>query len=166
MTALTAADPSLQPGFEHVDTSVQACIPHYGVYDFTAEDGTKASKARMETLLKRYVMAADARYPEDYRAASPLSRVGADAPPFFVLHGTNDTLVPVADARAFVAALRKVSHQPVAYAEIKGAQHAFDIFPSVRSAHVVRGVERFLDWTYVNAKLSRGADRGDAPLPA
>jgi acetyl esterase/lipase len=148
MLALSAEDASLQPGFESVDTSVQACVPHYGVYDFTAEDGTRASRLRTETLLKRYVMAPDAKYPGDYRAASPLARVSEKAPPFFVLHGANDTLVPVADARAFVAALRSVSPNPVAYAEISGAQHAFDIFPSVRSGHVVRGVERFLDWSY------------------
>ena len=166
LAALTPNDPAWQPGFEHVDTAVQACVPHYGVYDFTAEDGTRASKARMESLLKRWVMPTDARYPEDYRAASPLYRVNTDAPPFLILHGTNDTLVPVNDARAFVAALRSVSAQPVAYAEIKGAQHAFDLFPSVRSAHVVRGVERFLDWTYASARLRTAADRGVAPQQA
>ena len=46
MLALTGNDPALQPGFEYVDTSVQACVPHYGVYDFTAEDGTRASRQR------------------------------------------------------------------------------------------------------------------------
>ncbi len=160
MAALTADDKSLQPGFEEVDTSVQACVPHYGVYDFTDEDGTRASKLRLDRLVRRYVMAADARYPDDYRAASPLFRVNADAPPFFVLHGSNDTLVPVADARAFVAKLRDTSKNPVAYAEIRGAQHAFDIFPSIRSAHVVRGVERFLEWTKATA------DAGEAGLAA
>jgi acetyl esterase/lipase len=151
MAGLSAGDTSLQPGFEGVDTSVQACVPHYGVYDFTDEDGTRASKLRLNRLLRRYVMAPDARYPDDYRAASPLFRVRADAPPFFVLHGTNDTLVPVADARAFVAKLRAVSTNPVGYAELRGAQHAFDIFTSIRSAHVVRGVERFLEWTRATA---------------
>ena len=141
---------------------MQACVPHYGVYDFTDEDGTRASKVRLEGLLKRWVMPPDARYPDDYRAASPLHRVNADAPPFFVLHGTNDTLVPVADARAFVAELSSVSTQPVVYAEISGAQHAFDIFPSVRSAHVVRGVERFLDWSYGQSRLTREAAPGAA----
>jgi len=28
------------------------------------------------------------------------------------------------------------------------AQHAFDIFPSLRSAGVVRGVARFLEWCH------------------
>jgi hypothetical protein len=53
-----------------------------------------------------------------------------------------------------------VSNSPVAYAEIGGAQHAFDVFPSIRSAHVVRGVERFLDWT-----LTRAATHGAASHP-
>jgi acetyl esterase/lipase len=146
LAALTPNDPTWQPGFPDVDTTVQACVPHYAVYDFTDESGTHASKVRLRSLVRRWVMPSDARYPDDYRAASPLFRVNADAPPFFVLHGTNDSLVPVVDARAFVAALREVAKNPVAYAELGGAQHAFDVFPSIRSAHVVRGVERFLEW--------------------
>jgi hypothetical protein len=37
-----------------------------------------------------------------------------------------------------------VSEEPVAYAEMQGAQHAFEIFPSYRTARVIEGVERFL----------------------
>ncbi len=160
MLALTAHDKSLQPGFEDADTAVQACVPHYGMYDFTAESGRKYTQQRIDSLLRRYVMAADATYPDDYRAASPLYRTTEDAPPFFVVHGTNDTLVPVADAREFVTKLRAASRNPVAYAEIRGAQHAFDIFPSIRSVHVVHGVQRFLDVCF-----SRAVARGAAPQP-
>ncbi|HEY2167437.1 MAG TPA: alpha/beta hydrolase [Jatrophihabitantaceae bacterium] len=165
MLALTAPDRTLQPGFEDADTSVQACVPHYGVYDFTAESGSKHSQQTVDSLLRPRVMARDARYPEDYRAASPISRIdgAGDIPPFFVLHGRNDTLVPVAEARAFVDKLRAASHNPVAYAEISGAQHAFDIFPSIRSAHVVRGVQRFLDWTYYRAKTGSAKAAEQAP---
>jgi acetyl esterase/lipase len=148
MAGLSGNDPSLQPGFEDVDTSVQACVPLYGMYDFTAESGTRHSRQRLAALIRPIVMARGATYPDDYRAASPLYRVGPDAPPFFVLHGRNDTLIPVADARAFVAALREVAKNPVAYAELHGAQHAFDVFTSVRSAGVVRGVARFLEWCH------------------
>ena len=161
MLALTGNDPALQPGFESVDTSVQACVPHYGVYDFTAEDGTRASRLRVDTLVRPLVMARDAKYPDDYRAASPLYQVSPQAPPFFVIHGSNDSLVPVSEARSFVSALREVSKSPVAYAEMRGAQHAFDIFPSIRSAHVVRGVERFLDWTYTASR----AEGPESALP-
>jgi acetyl esterase/lipase len=155
MLALTADDVSLQPGFEDVDTSVQACVPHYGLYDWTADSGLKHTKQRVDALFRPIVMPRGARYPDDYRAASPLYRVRPDAPPFLVIHGRNDTLVPVADARAFVDHLRDTSKSPVAYAELARTQHAFDIFPSIRSAHVVRGVERFLEWCYTTRDTRR-----------
>ena len=64
--------------------------------------------------------------------------------PFFVLHGTNDSLVPVEQARTFSDELRKSSNNPVVYAELPGAQHAFDCLPSVRAHHTVHAIERFL----------------------
>jgi acetyl esterase/lipase len=161
MLALTADDPSLQPGFEDVDTSVQACVPHYGVYDFTGESGNRFAQQRLDSLIRKYVMPRDARYPEDYRAASPICRIGSDVPPFFVIHGRNDTLVPIPEARTFVDRLRAASGNPVAYAEIGGAQHAFDVFPSIRSAHVVRGVERFLEVCVARAATRAAARKPD-----
>ena len=99
--------------------------------------------------------------PERFRAASPTHRVHADAPPFLVLHGERDTLVPVADARRFVAELRAVSESPVLYAELAGAEHAFDILPSVRTARVVEAIERFLATVRAEAPSCRasGGDR-------
>src|SRR5690606_28814162 len=38
LAALTANDPEFQPGFEEIDTSVAACVPLYGVYDFLDRD--------------------------------------------------------------------------------------------------------------------------------
>ena len=32
------------------------------------------------------------------------------------------------------------------YVELRGAQHAFDVFPSIRSAHIVRALDRYLHW--------------------
>ncbi|WP_034286718.1 alpha/beta hydrolase [Amycolatopsis benzoatilytica] len=150
LLALSQNDPAFQPGFEEVDTSVQACVPHYGVYDIAASTGDAGSQYRLESLLARRVFAPGQRL-DDYLAASPLDRIAEDAPPFFVIHGKHDSLVPVAEAREFVARLRAKSSQPVAYAELAGAQHAFDVFPSIRSGYVVHGVERFLDWAHGQA---------------
>ena len=36
------------------------------------------------------------------------------------------------------------SDAPVLYAEMHGAEHAFDVMPSFRTARVIEGVERFL----------------------
>ncbi|MDG3011378.1 alpha/beta hydrolase [Rhodococcus sp. D2-41] len=147
MLALTANDPGLQPGFADTDTSIQACVPHYGVYDFAGETGIKAVRQRVESPLSAIVLGRNAQFPRDYLAASPMAHLRADAPPFFVLHGENDSLVPVAEAREFVARLREVSRNPVAYAELHGAQHAFDVFPSLRSVQAVQAVARFLEWS-------------------
>ena len=79
-----------------------------------------------------------------YRSVSPVHRIGEDAPAFLVFHGDQDTLVPVEDARAFVKRLEDVSQNAVLYVEMPGAEHAFDIFPSLRTARVVECIERFL----------------------
>jgi acetyl esterase/lipase len=158
LAALTPNDPEYQPGFEDADTSVQACVPFYGVYDFTNRKGV--GREDMRAFLGRLVIKRrfeEAR--ELFDRASPMSRVNAEAPPFLVIHGTHDTLVPVEEARLFVELLREASPRPVAYAEMPGAQHAFEVFASARTGHVVRGVARFL--AYVHA--TRGAA---LPVPA
>ena len=143
LAALTPHVADFQPGFEDVDTSVVAAVPFYGIYDFVNRHGT--SRSDMERFLGRLLF--KSKMADDYgrwEQASTISHVGPHAPPFFVLHGTNDALVPVEQARTFVDELRKTSTQPVVYAELAGAQHAFEIFPSVRANAAAHAVERFL----------------------
>ena len=159
LVALTANDPEYQPGFEDVDTSLNAAVPFYGIYDFTNRNGTwhkDSIKRFFEPIIMKTKLADD---PEAFAKASPLDLVRADAPPFFVVHGDKDTLAPVGDAREFVALLRETSAAPVLYAEMKGAQHAFDVFPSFRTARVVEAVERFLH--SVHHQYLRGREGAD-----
>src|SRR5947209_7700303 len=39
LAALTPNDPAFQPGFEDADTTVQAVVPYYGVYDWYTTEG-------------------------------------------------------------------------------------------------------------------------------
>ena len=120
MCALTANDPRFQPGFEEADTSVTAAIGLYGYYGpAPASDATPSS-------------------PEDY--------VRADAPPFLVIHGERDPMVPARSARRFAERLRDASSSPVVYAALPGGQHNFDAFPSIRCAAVGDGIEAFTTW--------------------
>ena len=156
LAAVTANDPAYQPGFEDVDTTVQVAIPHYGVYDFAGSTGLRSAELMRDTFLAPYVVQKrwdDA--PDEFEAASPLLRVTEDAPDFFVLHGARDTLVSVEQARLFVQRLREVSKKSVVYAELPGAQHAFDIFPSIRSAHIVRAIDRYLHWHWNTWRAGR-----------
>lgn len=146
LTALTANDTRFQPGFTDADTSVQAAVPFYGIYDFTGET---ALHPLLTPALGAYVFKQSRRrFPDTYRDASPMTYLSADAPPLFVLHGRNDSLVPVEQGRAFTAGLREVSTSPVVYAELPFAQHAFDIFGSARAAHTATAVEQFLAEVY------------------
>lgn len=160
LAALTANDPAYQPGFEAADTSVQACVPFYGQYDFANSLGLDAKGTHLR-FLERLVMKqklVDA--PAAFDRASPIACVHAEAPPFFVIHGTHDSLIPVAMARAFSERLRAVSQAPVCYAELPHAQHAFEVFHSERTRHVVDAVDRFLAWSWARwriASRSRGA---------
>ncbi|GAB2838189.1 alpha/beta hydrolase [Actinoallomurus bryophytorum] len=143
LVALTANVPDYQPGFTDVDTSVRAAVPFYGVYDMSGL--LDRASRRFASFLERHVMGTTrADDPEAYDRASPVHWVREDAPPFLIVHGDLDTLVPVAQARSFTERLRRTSAAPVLYAEMKGAQHAFDLFPSYRAARVIEGTERFL----------------------
>ncbi|QLL09841.1 alpha/beta hydrolase [Mycobacterium vicinigordonae] len=143
LAALSGNDPVFQPGFETADTSVQAGIPLYGVYDLLDRAGD--SPAEQEEFLRRIVIGASLQDAYDvWDKGSPLSWVNEDAPPLFVIHGGIDTFTNPEQARAFVAALRRVSRNPVAYAELSGAQHAFDWLPSIRTRATVVAIDHFL----------------------
>ncbi|WP_435769162.1 alpha/beta hydrolase fold domain-containing protein [Nocardioides sp. SYSU DS0651] len=147
LAAVTPNAPEFQPGFEDADTSVQAAVPYYGVYDFAGASGLKSARLLRDEFLSGWVIKEAFRdHPEIYELASPLLRVTPDDPDFFVIHGARDTLVDPRQARSFVDALRATSKRTVVYAELPGAQHAFDVFPSIRSQHLVRATERFLTW--------------------
>jgi acetyl esterase/lipase len=119
LAALTPNDPAFQPGFEGADTSVTAVIGLNGYYGGYYGDGG---------------------------VSSPLAYARPDAPPFFIAHGDHDTISPLEAVRHFADALGSVSANPVVYAELPGAQHAFDLFHSLRYELVVDAVEAFTAW--------------------
>jgi acetyl esterase/lipase len=92
-------------------------------------------------------------------ASAPTAHLGPNAPPFFLAHGDHDTLVPVEMAREFVEAMRRTSDSGVAYLELPGAQHSFDLFRSIRNEQVVRQAVDFTD----RVRAARVADGGAKP---
>ncbi|GEC08580.1 hypothetical protein SSP24_62350 [Streptomyces spinoverrucosus] len=71
-------------------------------------------------------------------------------------HGDNDTVVLVEGARHFADKLVHVSSHPVVYVELPGAQHAFDLFHSLRFETVVNAVEVFAAWVRSTQAGSQG----------
>jgi acetyl esterase/lipase len=160
LAALTPGEREWQPDFEDADTSVAACVPFYGAYDFTDREGIghRSMGRHLERLVIGAKRAAD---PDVYDRASPMSRISAAAPPFLISHGSNDSLIPVEEGRLFARLLRDVSRAPVVYAELPRAQHAFDIFGSARANQAAEAVGRFLGYVY-----GRYLAKQDAPAVA
>jgi dipeptidyl aminopeptidase/acylaminoacyl peptidase len=76
---------------------------------------------------------------------------------FFIAHGDHDTRVPVGGARLFVERLRSTSSRPVVYTELPGAQHAFDLFHSLRFEAVVDAIEAFAAWVRSQGEAAQQA---------
>ncbi|HKA16382.1 MAG TPA: alpha/beta hydrolase [Myxococcota bacterium] len=157
LTALSQNDPAFQPGFEQADSRVSAAVPFYGVYDFLDRAGIRGRHSMVDMLAKYVFQCRPEDNPELWDAACPQVRVSADAPPFLVVQGTHDTLVFVEEAREFVRALREKSRAPVHYLEMKGAQHAFEIFHSARSQYAVRAAAAFLDAEHAKYRAGKHA---------
>jgi len=144
LLALTPNVPEYQPDHEHIDTTVQACIPFYGLYDLDGAVGSEVSAGVLQLWEQRILKRKRADNHAAFRKASPIAHVHEDAPPFFVIHGTHDTVIPTRAGRSFAMTLRKVSRSKVVYAELPFAQHAFDVFHSMRTHHAIRAIHRFL----------------------
>jgi acetyl esterase/lipase len=130
-----------------VDTSVDAVVGIYGRYDW--EDRSTYERDQFVDFLERVVVKrTQRRHPDLFHAASPIARITPDAPPFLVVHGTADTIIPVAQARAFVEKLRATSRSIVGYLELPGGHHGFDMTDGPRTSVAATVIGLFLNEVY------------------
>lgn len=155
LAGLTPNDPELQGELpDGSDTSVDAVVGVYGRYDW--EDRSTAERDRFVDFLERVVVGRTIdRHPEIFRQASPIARVHKHAPPFLVVHGTGDTVIPVAQARSFVEQLDRVSDAPVGYIEFPGAGHGFDMTDGARTGAMATAIGLFLNQIHRSAAADR-----------
>ena len=133
----------MQPELEG-DTSVKGCISFYGCYDVRAAL-VPSRNDPLVMMLARSVFGADVhRTPELLDAASPILHPVNAPPPFLVIHGSADNIVPVEQARRFVERL-KVGGSRATYLEFPGAVHGFDMLRSVRTASAITAALSFAE---------------------
>jgi len=131
---------------------VDAVVPIYGRYDW--EDRSTVERVRFVDFLERIVVKRKLnKHPDIFRKASPIQQVHPDAPPFLVIHGTGDSVIPVAQARSFVERLRAVSESVVGYVELPGAGHAFDMTDGARTGAASTAIGLFLNQIHRNRSL-------------
>ena len=153
LAGLTANDPELQGELpEGSDTSVDAVVGIYGRYDW--QDKSTVERVRFVDFLERIVVKRKIdKHPDVFRKASPIARVHSDAPPFLVVHGTGDSVIPVAQARSFVDRLKEVSRSVVSYVELPGAGHGFDMTDGARTGSASTAIGLFLNHIHRNKSL-------------
>jgi len=94
---------------------VQAVVPLYGVHDFAA-----FSESRGIGLSEKERIFCE--------LASPVTYLSSDDPPFLILHGTRDSLVPYAQSEILQSAASEVNVEGELHI-IKGAKHSFHLQP-------------------------------------
>jgi len=153
LAGLTANDPEFQCELpEGSDTSVDAVVPIYGRYDW--DDRSTVERVRFVDFLERVVVKRKLKkHPDIFRKASPIHQVHSDAPPFLVVHGSGDSVIPVWQARSFVEKLRSVSESVVGYVELPGAGHAFDMTDGARTGATSTAIGLFLNQIHRNRSL-------------
>ncbi|MGE2726389.1 alpha/beta hydrolase fold domain-containing protein [Mycolicibacterium pulveris] len=153
LAGLTVNDPEMQDELpEDSDTSVDAVVGIYGRYCW--EDRSTVERQRFVDFLERVVVKRKLdKHPEIFRKASPIAQVHSDAPPFLVIHGSADTVIPVWQARAFVERLREVSRSPVSYLELPGAGHGFDMTDGARTGSMATAISLFLNHIHRHRSL-------------
>lgn len=132
LAALTALRQSGDLGGDVRDIDLIGCVPMYGIYDMVNRNRTRPNWPYVDRDVMR---GSYDQKPEEFHAVSPLDHVHPDAPPFLVIHGTHDSLVPIAEAEVFVDAMERVGAD-VEFVPVLGAQHGFDAVSSNVSRHV------------------------------
>lgn len=99
-----------------ISAAVGAVVDGYGPADLTAaERGSPEAALLGGPATER---------PETARDASPALQVGGQAPPFLIMHGSADAMVPVGHSIALYGALAAAGNDALLY-EINGFGHGF-----------------------------------------
>ncbi len=129
------------------DTSIQAMVPFYGLYDLVPRGEHPNDELVIRLLDQRLFHETPVQNAQLWESACPVNYLDHSLPPAMVIHGQIDSLVPLSTAQNFVAQLSAKSTNPVVYLELPAAEHSFDVPNSWRSQVVARGVHRFLEWS-------------------
>ena len=130
--------PEWEEGDEGGSSRVQAVIDWYGRADLTPVSTDPALANSASALL---LGGSGEAVTELAQEASPILHVSKDDPPFLIMHGDRDNIVPLNQSERFANALRTVGVR-VKMLVLKGAGHGG---PEFMQAEPVKAIETFLD---------------------
>lgn len=121
LTALTCREASLDPAAAN-DVCATAAVTWYGVFDFAAMAAARAGAT--DGAAERLMGCTGPCTPEQYAPASPVTWIDRNDPPFLLIHGDEDKVVPVAQSHLAEARLRAAG-VPVEAIYIPHVDHSF-----------------------------------------
>ncbi len=107
---------------QNFSSRVEAVADFYGPTDFTQPLSTASPLAI--SLVEAFLNGKPTTIPKVFRKSSPIVYVDKTAPPFLILHGTADNLVPYAQSTELADALHKLGDNATLLG-VYGAGHAF-----------------------------------------
>jgi acetyl esterase/lipase len=127
MVGTTGHSPEFDVG-KHRDVSsrVQAVLDYFGPTDFLQMDAHRLPGGMVhdtpDSPESQLVGGPIQDNPEKVARANPITYVTADAPPFLIVHGSDDPLVPHHQSELLAAALREAG-VPVTFYTVEGGGH-------------------------------------------
>ena len=138
-----------RPGNRIPGVSILGCLSFYGVYDLHSCFDEEAPSLARAKLLSSAMGATPSSHPERYEAMSPRHQVHPKAPPFLLVQGSKDTLIPLEEPNAFQQRLRDAGASATLL-QLPEVEHAFDFFPTRTTRQALPVLT-----TWLNALLTR-----------
>ncbi|MFV3128953.1 alpha/beta fold hydrolase [Niveispirillum sp. KHB5.9] len=125
-------------GADQASDCVQAVVSWFGIYDFASMPSYLKQDAATTDPLRMFLGCNAGGCDADRtRQASPIAHVDAKDPPFLLLHGRDDNVVPVAQQDRFASAL-SASKVSVKTRVFEGANHSWIAQAPERTREVSR----------------------------
>jgi acetyl esterase/lipase len=156
MTALTQNQAEFQPGFEKTDTSIQGCVPIYGVFNFSAPFDERTPFPAKARVLQMLCGGTPETQPELYQQITPANWISAKTPPFLLIQGETDALISATETQAFWEVLQAHKVADSAFLRLPLVEHAFDIFPTLTAQCIVPTIEGYLIMLHQNHLYNSG----------
>jgi acetyl esterase/lipase len=113
---------------------VQAVCDWFGASDVVA---LAATSAAFNSAIEKAIGGPIAQHKEKALQASPLTHVSKDCPPFLIMHGDKDKMVPVAQSQLLADALKKAGVE-VTLKILPGARHGGPEFQTDEMRQLIR----------------------------
>ena len=156
MTALTQNQAEFQPGFEKTDTSIQGCVPIYGVFNFSKPFDERTPFPAKAGVLQMLCGGTPETQPDRYQQITPANWISGKTPPFLLIQGETDALISATETQAFWEVLQAHKVKDSVFLRLPLVEHAFDIFPTLTAQCIVPTIERYLIMLHQNHLYNSG----------